>query len=75
MVNLNDLNMQYVDINEDGNEIIKGGAILKCSFSWSKDKLTEWLPTYNFEMIESIKGWLENEAQIAEGQYLKVWVD
>jgi hypothetical protein len=75
MADLNDLNMQYVDSNEDGNEEITGGAILECSYSWSKEQLDKWLPDYDFDMIESVKNWLEDDAQIAEGQYLKVWLD
>lgn len=75
MKTLNNLNMKYVNKNEDGNEIIEGGAILKCDYNWEKEELINWLPDYDFDMIESVNIWLKNPAEIAEGQYLKVWVD
>jgi len=74
MATLNDLNMQYVDDNEH-NEEIEGGAILVCSRSWSVSQLMDWLPSYDIDMIEAVKDWLANDAEISEGQYLKVWVD
>ena len=78
MATLNDLNIQYVNVVEDeaiANEEIEGGAILKCSKSWTIAQLQDWLPAYDFDMIESVKTWLADDAQIAEGQSLKVWVD
>lgn len=78
MATLNDLNMQYINVVENeasANEEIEGGAILKCSKSWTIAQLQDWLKSYDFEMLESVKNWLSDDAQIAEGQYLKVWVD
>ena len=75
MANLNNLNMQYVGVNVDGNEEIEGGAILECSQTWTTAQLKQWLSGYDFDMIESVKNWLEDDAQIAEGCYLKVWTD
>jgi hypothetical protein len=74
MKTLNDLNMKYVDVNPFGNEEIEGGAVLKCSHAWPMS-LLELLPSYDLDMLETVQGWLANEAMIAEGQYLKVWVD
>ena len=75
MKTLNDLNMKYVDVNELGNEDFEGGAVLKCMQVWSVVNLRAWLPSYDFDMLEAVQGWLANEAMIAEGQYLEVWVD
>lgn len=78
MATLNDLNMEYVSVEEDeasANEEIEGGAILKCSRSWSASQLQDWLPAYDFDMIQSVKKWIEDNSAIAEGIYLKVWVD
>ena len=76
MITILDLNMRYVDVNKDGNEEMSGGAILKCSFSWTNERLISWLPdSFDFEMIETVKQWLCNQAEISEGQFLKVWVD
>lgn len=75
MKTLNDLNMKYVEGSEDRNEVIKGGAILKCATHWEREQLMEWLPDYDFDMIESVNDWLKNPAEIAEGGYLKVWLD
>lgn len=73
MKTLNDLNMQYVDADE--NEQIEGGAILQCSKLWTKEKLQEWLPDYDFDMIQTVQQWLSDNAYIAEGLYFKVWLD
>ena len=75
MKTLNDLNMKYVDVNELGNEEIKGGAVLKCSHVWSIGNLRAWLPSYDLDMIEASQGQLANEDMIAQGQYLEVWVN
>jgi len=73
MATLNDLNMQYV--NAIANEEIDGGAILECSRTWSIEKITQWLPNYDYDMLWSVEKWLSDDAQIAEGQYLKVWIN
>ena len=73
MATLNDLNMQYV--SAESNEEIEGGAVLECSRSWSKEQLENWLPDFDFDMIETVKAWLESDAHIAEGMYLKAWID
>lgn len=73
-MNLDDLNMKYV-AKQDFNEEIDGGAILECARSWTNEQLRDWLPQYDSDMIDSVQGWLNNESEIAEGQYLKVWVD
>ena len=73
MATLEDLNMKYV--SAESNEEINGGAVLECSRSWTKEQLKEWLPDFDFDMIEYVKLWLESDAHIAEGIYLKVWID
>ena len=75
MTILENLNMKFVNANDEGNEEIDGGAILRCSNSWTVEKLGEWLADYDFEMLEAVKDWLSDPSQIAEGQFLKVWVD
>ena len=75
MNTLNDLNMKYVDVNNWGNEEKIGGAILHCSRAWSVGSLQGWLPLYDSDMLEAVRHWLADESQIAEGQYLEVWVD
>ena len=73
MATLNDLNMQY--ISAEDNEEIEGGAILECSRTWTIEQLQNWLPNFDFDMIETIKDWLADNACIAEGLFLKVWID
>lgn len=72
-LNLDSLNMTYVvaDCNED----FDGVAVLECSNSWTMDQLTSWLPMYDFDMLKSVKSWLGSTPHIAEGAYLKVWID
>lgn len=65
--------MQYVSAEE--NETIEGGAILHCSHSWSIDQLSGWLDGYDYDMLTMVKKWLACDAHIAEGMFLKVWVD
>lgn len=69
---LDNLNMCYVQA--DCNEDTPTGAILKCSHSWTIPQLSGWLPDYDYDMLESVKDWLANDAEIAEGGYLEVWV-
>ena len=73
MVTLEDLNMTYV--SAESNEEIEGGAILECSRSWTKEQLENWLSGFDFDMIECVQDWLKSAAHIADGMYLKVWVD
>lgn len=73
MATLEDLNMTYV--SAESNEEIKRGAVLECSRSWTKEQLKNWLPDFDIHMIKSVKEWLESDAHIAEGMYLKVWID
>lgn len=65
--------MKYV--SETDNEEITNGAILNCSRSWTKEQLESWLPDFDFDMIGEVKMWLENDACIAEGLSLKIWID
>ena len=73
MKTLNDLNMKYVCGTD--NEEITGGAILNCSRFWTKEQLKNWLPDFDQSMIGEVKMWLENDACIAEGLSLKIWID
>ena len=74
MKTLEDLNIIYV-YDREINEEINGGAILKCSYDWTRDQLNVWLPEYDFDMIDTVKKWLADDCQIAEEGWLKVWVD
>ena len=70
-----DLNMKYVRQESNQNEEIDRGAILKCGSSWAPDSLSKWLPDYDFEMLETVKCWLNSQSYIDQGSYLAVWWD
>ena len=70
--NLDSLNMKYV--SADQNDYFDGGAILECGH-WDKDQLESYLSGYDLDMIEAVQDWVSGEAYIAEGLYLKVWVE
>lgn len=69
---LDNLNMRY--IVADSNEETETGAILKCSHSWTISQLQDYLAGYDFDMLQSVKDWLANDSEIAEGGYLEVWI-
>ena len=74
---LDNLNMRYINVDEDGsssNEETETGAILKCSRSWTVAQLQDYLAGYDYDMLQSVKQWLANDAEIAEGGYLEVWI-
>lgn len=74
---LDNLNMRYINLGGEGcssNEETDTGAILKCSHSWTILQLQPYLSGYDYDMLESVKDWLANDSEIAEGGYLEVWI-
>lgn len=73
MITLDDINMKYV--TADMNEELYNGAVLECSVSWPLAELHDWLPELDIDSLDTVQDWLYSEPHIAEGMYLKVWVD
>ena len=71
-ITLDEINMDYlIDVDfawEDGE------AVLKCSRTWTIERLAEWLPAFGYDALASVKDWLASEAHIAEGMCLRVWI-
>lgn len=72
MASLDILNMEYVGSSE--NERTENGAILECSKEWTISSLQDWLPAYDFDMLISVKWWLEDDSEISKNGYAKLWI-
>lgn len=85
-ITLDEINMDYVSDENypnlsfgeyamawDGQE-----AVLKCSTGlpceWTRAEIREWLPTFDYDAVATVKHWLASEAHIADGMCLRVWI-
>ena len=86
-ITLDEINMDYVSSDENYPNLSFGeyamawdvawdgqDAVLKCSTEWTRAEIREWLPTFDYDAVATVKDWLASEAHIAEGMCLRVWI-
>jgi len=71
------LNMKYILKTDElcAYDADNKYAILHCNKTWTIDTLREWLPGFSYDALETVKMWLDNDAEIAAGNCLKIWID
>ena len=53
----------------DGKE-----AVIHCHYNWTFEELKAWLPGFTDKSIKEVLNWLHEDAYIAEGLSVRIWV-